>query len=206
MQVWKTARLGVIPVLLIGAGIAIASSGGPPRSRTGAPAIAAIAAEGTCVGCHNNFSLNNGVTVSLVNPPSYYTAGGTYTFSVQVASTMTAGNPNRVWSFELTAVNMTDGTGVGTFTNVSGQGTQIITGTGSYSTRQYIESTDRPGASRRGRCSGRPRTGWVPWFRGCRRRRQRQPSGDRVGTGSLVLQDVTAVEAATWGRVKALYR
>jgi hypothetical protein len=31
-------------------------------------------------------------------------------------------------------------------------------------------------------------------------------SGDRVGTGSLVIQDVTPVEAVTWGRVKAAYR
>src|SRR5512134_3588447 len=119
MRIGKRTHLGVIAVLLIGAGIAIASSGGPPRSRTGAPVIASVAAEGTCLGCHNNFTLNNGVTVTLVNPPAYYTAGGTYTFSVQVASTQTAGNPDRVWSFELTAVNMTDGTGVGTLGNVA---------------------------------------------------------------------------------------
>ena len=214
MRIWKSARLGAIPVLLIGAGIAFASSGGAPRSRTGAPAIASIGAEGTCLGCHNNFSLNNGVTVSFVDPPATYMAGATYTFSVQVASTATAGNANRVWSFELTAVNMTDGTGAGTFSNVSGQGTQIINGSGSYSTRQYIQSsTDRPGATS-------PVQWQVKWTApavapgqigfyttGIAGDGSGNTSGDRVGKAALVVdQTATPVASSTWGKVKAAYR
>lgn len=213
MRLQKSARLGVVLMLVVGAGIAIASSGGPPRSRTGAPAIATISAEGTCLGCHNNFSLNDGVTVSLVNPPSYYTAGAMYTFSVQVASALTGGNPDRVWSFELTAVDMTNGNGVGTFTDVPGQGTQIISGTGSFSTRRYIESTtDRPGATSPVQWQVQwtaPANGVGPvgfYAAGIAGDGSGNTNGDRVGTTGLVIADVTPVEAVTWGKVKVLYR
>lgn len=213
MRVRQLLRFGFIPLVLLSAAIAIASSGGPPASRTGVPAIAAKTAEGTCLACHNDFALNNGATLTLINAPNFYVAGVTYTFSVQIASTQTAGNANRVWSFELTAVNMGDGNGVGTFANVAGQATQIRSGSGQYSTRRYIESTsDRPSATtpvvwQVQWTAPDPGVGPVGFFAaGIAGDGNGNKSGDRVCTGSSVIQDVTPVEAVSWGTVKALYR
>lgn len=213
MRVRQMVRFGLFPLLLFGAGIAIASSLGPPAARTGAPAIGSKTAEGTCVGCHNDFPLNNGATLELVDAPPFYVAGTTYTFSVQVASTQTSGNTGRVWAFELTAVNMADGNGAGTFTDVAGQGTQIEAGTGQFSTRRYIQSnTDRPGAATPETWQVRwtapdPGVGPVGFFAvGMAGNGDGGKDGDRVCTGSSVMEDVTATESVTWGKVKAIYR
>lgn len=203
----------LIPGLLVAAGIAIASDLGPQLSRTGATAIGGKSAESTCVGCHNDFALNNGATFTLVNAPPAYIAGMTYTFAVQIASTQTAANANRVWSFELTAVNMADGNGAGTFTDVAGQGTQIRTGTGQYATRTYIQSnTDRPSASSPVQWQVQwtapdPGVGPVGFFAaGIAGNGDGSNNGDWVGTASATTQDITPVESVTWGRIKAIYR
>lgn len=203
----------LVPGLLVGAGIAMAWSEGPPASRTGVPAIGGKSAEGTCVGCHGDFALNSGATLTLVNAPNAYIAGMTYTFAVQIASTQTAADANRVWSFELTAVNMADGNGAGTFTNVGGQGTQIKTGTGQYSTRTYIQSNiDRPSASSPVQWEVQwtapdPGVGSVGFFAaGIAGNGGGSTAKDWVGTVSATTQDITPVESVTWGRIKAIYR
>jgi len=214
MHVKRWVQISIIPATLAVAGLAIASSQGPPRQRTGAPAIGSIGAESTCQGCHSGNALNSGTTVELINAPDFYVAGQTYTFTVRLSSTQTTGNANRVWSFELTAVNQADGSGAGTFSNVANQGTDIITGSGSYSTRQYIrESTN----DRQGTAS--PQTWDVQWTApdpgvgavgfyatGLAGNGTGGTSGDWVATASKVMADVTATEETTWGKVKALYR
>jgi hypothetical protein len=203
----------LIPGLLVAAGIAIASSDGPPTARTGVPAIGGKSAENTCIGCHKDFPLNNGATLTLVNAPNAYIAGMTYTFAVQIASTQTAGNANRVWSFELTAVNMADGNGAGTFTNVAAQGTQIRTGSGQYSTRTYIQSNaDRPSASSPVQWEVQwtapdPGVGSVGFFAaGLAGNGTGSTAGDWVCAATATTQDITPVESVTWGRIKAIYR
>ncbi|HEX6790335.1 MAG TPA: choice-of-anchor V domain-containing protein [Candidatus Krumholzibacteria bacterium] len=213
MSVMQMARFSFIPAVVVGAGIAIANSGGPPLSKTGASAIAGKAAEGTCYNCHNDYALNSGATLTFVGAPTYYVAGGTYNFSVQIASSQTTGFNNRVWSFELTAVSMADGNGAGTFSNVSGQGTQIFNGNGGYATRQYIQaSSDRAGVAS-------PSVWQVTWTApataagaisffasGIAGDGDGNNNGDYACSGSSAMVDVTATESSTWGRVKALYR
>jgi hypothetical protein len=214
MRVKRWVRFSIIPATLAVAGLAIASGGGPPRQRTGAPAIGGLAAESTCLGCHSGAAINSGATLTFVNPPNFYVAGQTYTFSVQLASSQTAGSANRVWSFELTAVNMGTGAGAGTFANVAGQGTAIISGSGSYATRRYIEEagTDKAG-------SASPVSWQVQWTApdpgvgsvgfyaaGIAGNGTGNTSGDYVATASQVMADVTPTEQVTWGRVKALFR
>ena len=214
MSAKRIVRFGFIPLLLAGAGIALASAGGPPRTRTGAPAIGGVGAESTCLGCHSGNAINSSATLTFVNAPNFYVAGQTYVFSVQLASTATAGNANRVWSFELTAVNMSDGAGAGTFANVGGQGTAIISGTGSYSTRRYIEeaSNDKVGATSPVSwqvqwTAPNPGVGPVGFYAaGIAGNGNGGTSGDWVATGSSVMADVTPVESVTWGKVKAIYR
>jgi hypothetical protein len=214
MRVKQWVRFSVIPATLVAAGIAFASSGGPPRQRTGAPAIGSVGAESTCLGCHSGNPINGSATLTFVNAPNFYVAGQTYTFSVQLASTATSGNANRVWSFELTAVNMGTGAGAGTFTNVAGQGTAIISGSGSYSTRRYIEE-----ASNDKQSAASPVTWQVQWTApdpgvgsvgfyaaGIAGNGNGQTSGDYVATASQVMADVTPTEQVTWGRVKSLFR
>jgi len=202
-----------LSTLFLGAGLAAAWSLGPPASRTGASAVGGMNAEGTCRNCHSDYALNSGTTLSFVNAPMAYIAGQTYIFTVQLASSNTAGNSGRVWSFELTAVNMTDGSGAGTFANVSGQGTQIRTGSGSYASREYIEAnTDRvsyssPVTWQVQWTAPDPGVGPVGFFAaGVAGNGTGSNKGDWVATTSQTTQDVTAVEAATWGSVKALYR
>jgi hypothetical protein len=213
MRVRDKVGLSFIPLLLSGVGIVIASSGGPPASRTGAPACGTKTAETTCRGCHSDFAIDSGATLQLVNAPNFYVAGVTYTFSVRIASTQTVGNAGRVWSFELTAVNMADGNGAGTFANVVGQGTQIKSGSGQYSTRRYIQSTtDAVGATTPVEWQVQwtapdPGVGSVGFFAtGVAGNGTGSNKGDWVVSTSSVMQDVTATEAISWGKVKAIYR
>lgn len=108
---------------------------------------------------------------------------------------------------------MTDGNGVGTFANVAGQGTKIVNGSGQYSTRQYIEQST---GTHTGEASPvqwqvqwtAPNTavGSVGFFATGLAGNGSGSSGDFTYSTSLVLQDVTPTNGATWGAVKALYR
>lgn len=213
MSVMRWVRFSALPVLLAAGGIAIASSGGPPAQRTGAPAIGEIPAESSCHNCHSSNTLNSGATIEFVNAPNYYSAGQTYTFSVQLSSTQTAANTGRKWSFELTAVNQGDGNGAGTFANVVGQETQIKNGTGNFATRRYIQSySDKPGATTPVAWQVQwtapdPNVGAVGFYvAAVAANGTGNTSGDWVATASRVMEDVTPTEAVTWGGIKAMYR
>jgi mono/diheme cytochrome c family protein len=213
MRIRQLIRFAIFPALVAGAGIVVASSGGPPAQRTGAPAIAAKPAESSCQNCHSSNPINGGATISFVNAPTYYSAGQTYNFEVQIASSQTVGSSGRMWSFELTAVNQADGNGVGTFTNVLGEETQIKNGSGNFSTRRYIQSfSDKPGGNTPVKWAVQwtaptPNVGSVGFYAaGVAANGTGGTSGDWVSTASLVLEDVTPTASTTWGRVKALYR
>ncbi len=214
MRVKRLVSFSLIPLVIGTAGIVIARSDGAPASKTGAPSIGGVSAEPTCQQCHSGSSVNSGATIELINAPPYYSAGVTYTFTVRVSSSQTTGNSNRMWAFELTAVNMADGTSAGTFGNVAGQVTRIINGTGSWSSRSYIQSYtgDRAGESSPVSWQVQwtapdPGVGSVGFYAvGNAANGTGGSSGDYICTTSSVMQDVTAVEAATWGRVKALFR
>ena len=131
------------PALLLASGLALAFSTGPPASETGATAVGTAPAEGNCRICHTGNALNTGGTVSILNVPAVYKPDSQYIFTVQLASTQTAGSAGRKWGFEITAVNGSTGAGFGTLarTNADTTTTQIVSGTGNFSTRRYVEHT-----------------------------------------------------------------
>jgi hypothetical protein len=208
-------RLAVVVVVVGGAGLALARSGGAPLSRTGAPALGGISAEGLCTGCHGGNALNSGGSVQVLDAPALYRQGNTYRLRVRLTSSQTAAATGRRWAFQLTAVNTSAGTGAGTFANVAGQATQISTGSGSYSTRSYVEETDT--GMKDGVAS--PVEWLVDWtapnatipvsfyVTGVAADGSGNTSGDWVYTGSVAVADTTTpASAASWGRVKSLYR
>ncbi len=117
-----------------------AYSGGPPASRTGAPAFgASIPVEQTCSssGCHSGTNnLNDGQATFKITTPASYVPGQTYTLTVSLkrgTSMPTAG-------FQLTALDST-GASVGTLADAVANSTITFVTTGLVGTvnRSYIE-------------------------------------------------------------------
>lgn len=132
-------RLVVPAALLTGASLALAFSSGPPASRTGAPAIGGVVAEGVCTACHTTFPLNTpGATVEILDVPQFYVPNTVYALRVRMTSTFAS--PRR-WGFQITAVRSADGQGVGTFDIAGSTLMQILNGASPYATRRYVEHT-----------------------------------------------------------------
>lgn len=211
----RLLRIVTSIVVLITAASALAYDGSPPRSRTGAPAVGSVPSESSCRGCHSGNALNTSGDITLDAPPAYYQPGATYTLTVRLASSATSANSGRMWGFQLTAVRADDGTGVGTLANVSGQGTMVVTGTGSYTSRQYVEVGS---GNRSGNAS--PVTWQVEWtapdpgvgdvtfyYCGVAANGANGDGGDWVYTGSHTVPDAaTPTLDTTWGSLKARYR
>jgi hypothetical protein len=148
-------RLSVFIALTLGflAGVAGASSAGPPAGSSGVPAAGNSAAENTCVMCHTDYPLNpdSQGTIMLSGVPARYTAGQTYRLTVEVR------HPEaRRWGFQLTAVAGADLHGAGDVNPLPGDlMTQRVTG--GVAGRIYIEH----GAI--GRATGVGKTGGFSW-------------------------------------------
>src|SRR5262245_27052301 len=138
MRPWIPRSI-VVAVLVTGTFPAIATSTGPPASRTGAPAFAGVAAEPNCRDCHVTFPLNAaGATLEILDVPEFYLPDTTYTLRVRMSSTFAGG---RRWGFQVTAVRASNGQGIGTF-NITGlTGIQVVSGFGAFATRRYVEHT-----------------------------------------------------------------
>ncbi len=211
---WMRLRLLVPALLVLSAALVWAYAGGPPDASTAAPAIASVPAEGTCLDCHDTNTPDTGGSLQLLDVPALYREGRTYTLTVRLASSQTAGSSGRTWGFQLTAVRMSNGAGAGTFANVAGQGTQIISGGGSYASRRYIEQS----SARGGQASPvewlvdwtapGPNAGAITFYAaGVAGNGGQGSNNDWVYTASVATQDtVTPVLPASWGRVKAHYR
>ena len=205
----QQARWAGVGLVLFGASIALAESGGPIPSNTGAPG------ETLCTDCHGDFALNSSGAVSLVNAPPYYKGGSTYTITVRVSSDQTAAMTNRAWGFELTAIDA-GGAGAGTFTSVTGQGTKIVAGSGSLASRRYVEQDGagiRTGMASPASWDFRwtaPPTGSGPLtfhLAGLAANGDGGESADWVYHASVVMDDSsTAAVPTSWGAVKAAYR
>lgn len=207
-------HLCVAAVCVGGAVAAIADSSGPPRSRTGAPAIGGIAAEKNCTDCHGDFALNTGGSVQITGAPNLYVPGRTYDITVRITSTNTAGFAGRGWGFEMTAIRASDGLGAGTFATVAGQGTGIISGTNTMATRRYIQQTD-PRYNSAGPVDYRiqwtapdPGVGGITLYAAAvAANGDGSEGGDWVYTTSKAIQDtVTGVATTSWGQLKSRYR
>ena len=201
-------------VLTLVSGVAMAFDGDPPVTSTGAPAVGGAPAEGLCSDCHSDFTDNTGGSIALINAPQYYQPGTVYTITVRLISGQTAGSSSRVWGFQLTAVRVSDGAGTGTFANVSGQGTMVASGSGSFSSRRYIEvaTNNHSGAAspvewQVNWTAPNPGVGQVRFYMsGVAANGAAGNNGDWVYTGSFSSDDITPVTSSTWGDVKTRYR
>ncbi len=206
-------HLAAVVVLITWAAIAYARTTGAPAAKTGAPAIAAAPAEGLCSDCHNG-SIDDGAgSITALGVPTLFRGGVTYRITVHLATTHTFG-ASTVWGFQLTAVDKATGNGTGTFTLVDAATTKIVNGSGSFSTRRYVDQTS--GGVKTGAAS--PVEWQVDWtapnsaasgvgfyMAGL--------SSDGSGTGNSWMytgtatstDTVTAVVPSTWGTVKGRY-
>jgi hypothetical protein len=135
--------IAAIAVFVAWAAIAYARTTGSPASKTGAPGVVSAPAEGLCTDCHDNASgsaINDGGAISVLGVPPLFRTGTTYRLTVHLASTHTFG-ANTVWGFQLTSVDNATGGGLGTFTLVNATTTKLVSGTGSFSTRRYVDHT-----------------------------------------------------------------
>jgi len=98
-----------------------------------------VPAEGLCSDCHDGL-IDDGGLITVLGVPPLFRAGSTYRLTVYLASTHTFGS-STVWGFQLTSVDQATGGGAGTFTLVNATETKLVSGTGSYSTRRYVDQT-----------------------------------------------------------------
>jgi hypothetical protein len=176
---------------------------------TGAPG------EGTCIDCHGGADLNTGGSITLLGAPVFYRPGGKYTITLRLASAQTSTLSGRVWGFQVTAVQP-NGNGTGVFTPLAGQGTQLVSGEGGLSTRQYVEQTAQ--GLRDGIASPvdwqfewtapDPGDGAVTFHAAALAADgDGSESGDWTYVAAFASQDTTTPAVlATWGRVKSVYR
>ncbi len=153
-MVRKFSAMLVLLALAGAASFVVARPGfvtGPYPSLTGAPEVAGVQGESNCTECHyvtdqNNLNAGNG-HVRLLDLPTTYVPGQTYTIRVEVDCDSTRDAALRHWGFQLTAYKSSDGLGAGTFIVPSGNpGTdpmQILTGFmgDPWETRTYVEHT-----------------------------------------------------------------
>lgn len=182
-----------------------AKSSDPPTGKTGAPG------ENTCLQCHNDFALNDGVgSITLTGLPASYTPGNTYTLGISEART-----GSTVWGFETTALN-SGGTAAGTLTD-----TNVYVGKQIASSKQYIGHTTGKGSD--GTFGGQADAAvwtfsWTApsagagtvtfYFAGIAGDFDGGTAGDYVYKSSVSSTEgpTTDVEATTWGKIKLRYR
>ena len=133
-------RLAAVVAFIAWAAIAYARTSGSPASRTGAPIVASAPAELLCDNCHTASGMNDSGSITVLGVPPLFRAGSTYRLTVHLASTHTFGS-STVWGFQLTSADQATGVGAGTFTLVNATETKLVSGTGSYSTRKYVDHT-----------------------------------------------------------------
>jgi uncharacterized protein (TIGR03437 family) len=111
-----------------------AFSGGPPASRTGAPALGSFPAEPTCTACHTSFPLNSGPgMLTITGLPANYSP------NQEVTVTVTLNQADRVrYGFEATVLD-DQGRKAGDLIVTDATRMRTISGTGNFAERQYIQ-------------------------------------------------------------------
>jgi hypothetical protein len=110
----------------------LAYAEGPPAGVTGAPG------EQTCVECHTGTGLNAGEGQIKITGPTSYQLGQTYTITIQDTS---SDSSRKRWGFE-TTVLAGKNQPVGSMAVINGSLTQLITNSGPFPNRDYIEHTE----------------------------------------------------------------
>ncbi len=141
-------QIKTIVILIMGATIVYAFSGGPPPGVTGAPGEDPRA----CTRCHRgtlNPDQEGGITLSGV--PANYIPGQRYSLTVTV---MHSASDRQRWGFQLTALTGNDAQPAGEMIITDPQTTRLLVG-GPGGNRQYVEHTSRG--------TGRGMTGGMSW-------------------------------------------
>jgi hypothetical protein len=199
-------------------------SGGPPASRTGAPALGGIPAELRCTMCHSDFAEDqpNG-SVQILDLPEWYAPGLTYRLRVRLASTATSADAGRRWGFQLTAIQAVNGQGAGTFAvrgnqmgGPGGDTLRIVSGSSGYSSRRYVEhlfegtrlGTGSPSEWSFNWTAPPAGAGTIYFYAiGNAANGSDDPSGDWIYTTADSMRDTTTAALPTsWGAIKARFR
>jgi len=215
--------------LVVGVTVAMSSahySSGPLPSKTGAPSVGGLPSESNCTQCHLTFGdggpVNNlntpGGYVRILDLPSMYVPGNTYTVRVRLWSDSTVADTARRWGFQCTAVKAGDGAGAGSFEVRNVDSLQVIAADPSepWPTRSYVEHTFNgihageagPGEwTFHWHAPAQP-SGAVYFFvAGNAANGSQDPSGDWIFTAADTMQDTTtAVRPVSWGGLKARWR
>ena len=113
-----------------------ANSGGPPSSRTGAPALGTFSGELNCTasGCHQGNPVNAaGGTFTITGLPTYYLP------DQEITVTVTLNRANRqLFGFQLTVLDA-QGNRAGTLIVTDSSRTSIVNGSGNFGNRRYIQ-------------------------------------------------------------------
>ena len=133
-----TVRVVMTSALVAGASLAYGFQTGPPATRTGAPFIGGVQAEGLCTSCHGGPANQPGATLEILDIPEHYQPDSLYTLRIRMSSTHP---PPRRWGFQITAIRQADGQGVGLFDIAGIPGLQIQRGSGNFLSRRYVEHT-----------------------------------------------------------------
>lgn len=204
------APIIVLIALTCGVSLVIARSNQPNPQLTGAPAIGTYSAENNCTQCHSGNALNSGGTVEVLGIPGSYDVNTTYNLTVRITSSQTSVNSNRRWGFELTAVRLDNGDGVGTLASAALDSVFIDTA----NNRQYAlqsgpgEKTSFPSPVEYKVDWTSPGTivGPVAFFANGLAGNGSGTGGDWVYTFGDTVLDVTPVRTTTWGQVKQRFR
>lgn len=202
----------LVPVLvmLLGAGLAVANSTGPPLAHTGAPRIADRNAEPSCntFGCHQGNPMNTSGTLEILGLPAVYDPGVVYPVTVRLTSIATQSSPTRRWGFEITGIRLSDGLAAGLF----GSATLRVE---AFNGRTYVtHQVDDLHAGESGPVewtfnwtAPAVEEGDVSFHAaGNAANGNTTSTGDFIYTTSVtVMGPGVPVEPVTWGRVKSLY-
>lgn len=197
-------------------------SAGPLPSKTGAPALGSHPEEPNCTQCHLSFdneaqpipNLNvAGGHVSVLDLPSYWVPGRTYTLRVELACDSSAVAILPRWGFQLTAYDAATGAGAGTFAVRDPDTVQVVSSpSGPWADRSYVEHG--PFGNHDGALG--PVTWSFDWtapaapagtivfaVAGNAANGSEEPSGDWIYTATAsVLDTTTGVRRVSWGEVK----
>jgi len=201
--------LATFLILLCTAVMSAAFTNGPPPEYSGAPP------EPDCHACHDGNPRNLDGQLQILDAPLLYREGRTYRITIRITSSQTSAAPSPKWGFQLTAVRTATGEGAGTFVDVSGENTTIVTGIND-PTRRYIEQTSA------GTHAGtRDAVEWkVDWTApgagvggvdfhaaGIAANGNGSTTGDYVYAATVASDDTTTgIPATTWGELKRRYR
>ena len=140
-------RATVAALLIGGTTLAYAFSTGPPTGKTGAWPVAGVSAETNCTVCHLPTGSENtdpAGSLHILDVPAQYAPNKSYLMRVQLNYAWNPLPPDSIhWGFEITAVQASNGQGIGKWSrlNVVPELLQTKPGEFQFASRSYLEHT-----------------------------------------------------------------